>query len=538
MANSPQLELLNIQQQLYRRNEEVIESSILIQEPDFARYEKAYRRHVARYQALSSQDEMMAAILASEIIYVGDYHTLNQSQRSFLRILKAAVIKDKKMVVCLELLHARYQPLIDRFLKGTLGEEKFLKDIKLKEHWVFDLWQNFKPIFDFCRYHKLPIYGIDAAVSGSTVRERDAATAELLTNITAKHPGHRLFVLIGDLHVAPQHLPKDTELALKRRKLKRRHLLLTQNSPAIYWKLAKEGLVDRVEVVRINDRSFCRMHTPPIIGQYSYLQWLDHEEGEIDFADAKHEFTEIVHRIAGFIGLGIAPADLEDVEVFTAGDLSFLRRLKEAKHFTAQELATIKAQILSSESYYIAKSRMVYLATLSLNHAAEEATHFIKHMKSGDEEPRELVDAFYANILHEALGFWGSKIINHKRKCHDEADYKSLMAYFKTIEVPAARKLEEESAELILEMLRLQKKRKPFTSYSIFSVRMDLFLAVTHALGYMLGDRLYYGLIDRQVSKKDIRDLFTDAWKGEGRPYDVYRRLGEKLKKVKIPKRM
>ena len=67
---------------------------------------------------------------------------------------------------------------------------------------------------------------------------------------------------------------------------------------------------------------------------------------------------------------------------------------------------------------------------------------------------------------------------------------------------------------------------------------MDLFLALTHALGYMLGDRLYYGLVGRAVTKAQVRKLFLDPWAEEGAPVEAYFELLRRLRKVRIPKRM
>src|SRR3989338_2143778 len=162
MTASARTELLNIQKRLFRRNRRVIEGSILVKEPQFDRYERAYRRQVARYQKISSHEEMLQAVLKANIAYVGDYHTCNQSQRSFLRILKAVVKKDPHLIIGLELIHARYKKELDGYLYSRISEQTFLKRIKLQEHWVYDLWENFKPIFDFCRYHEIPMVAIDA----------------------------------------------------------------------------------------------------------------------------------------------------------------------------------------------------------------------------------------------------------------------------------------------------------------------------------------------------------------------------------------
>ncbi len=535
--SSPRAELLAIQKKLWRWNKDLIDHSILVKEPGFENYERAYKRAVGRYERIADQDEMIDAILGAQVIHVGDYHTCNQSQRSFLRILKAVVKRDRDFVIGLELLHAGHQKTLDQYLEDRIGEETFLRRIKLQEHWVFDLWDNFKPLFDFCKYHGIRILAIDAAPEGSYVRERDRAAAEVMADFLAKNPRTRIFVFIGDLHIAPPHLPRDMKEALKVRGLGPDHLILYQNSESIYWDLAGKGLDDQVEVVKLADGNFCRMHTPPVVCQRSYLNWLEHEEGEIDYADAKSSFMEIVDRICDFLGIRLGKKK-DAVEVFTCGDLSFLRKLKEKGKFSTREFQTIKRQILASESYYIAKTKFVYLANLSLNHAAEEAAHFIKNLCSGEEEPREVIDAFYANILHEALGFFGSKIINHKRKCYHEKDFENLLAYFQTVRVPKERRLEYETAHLVAEYKKLEKKGKHLARTEIFHSRMDLFMSLTHALGYMTGEKLYYGLMEGKVTKPYIRDLYCNPWAEEGEPVRVYMNLQRKLKGVKIPKRM
>jgi len=537
MQQSPRAELLAIQKKLWRWNKDIIDHSILVKEPGFDSYERAYRSSVKDYLQIVGHEEMIKAILRSDVIYVGDYHTCNQSQRSFLRILKAVVKRDKDFMIGMELLHKRHQPVLDKFLSGRISEATFLKRIRLQEHWVFDLWESFKPLFDFCRYHGIRMLAIDAAPVNSDVRTRDAAAAGLMVEAMAQDSGKRLFVFIGDLHIAPKHLPEDMRRELTLRDMQKEHLILFQNSESIYWKLAEKGLDDSVEVVRLADGNYCRMHTPPVVCQRSYLNWLEHEEGEIDYADAKSSFLEIVDRLCEFLKIRLGKAR-DEVEVFTCGDLSFLKALRDSGRFAKEEMDTIKRQILASESYYIAKTKFVYLANLSINHAAEEAAHFIKSVCSGAEEPRVIVDAFYANILHEALGFFGSKIVNHKRKCFHEKDFANLLAYFQTVKVPSERMLEYETAHLVTEYKRLERKGKHLENTEIFRSRMDLFLSLTHALGYMLGDRLYYGLMNGKIKKADIKHLFMDPWEDEGAPVEAYMKTFRKVKGVRIPKRM
>lgn len=537
MVLSPREELLSIQKTIFRYNQRLIKESILVKERGLDRYETIYKRYVRHYRRVVTIEEMIRSCLASDIIYVGDYHTLNQSQRSFLRILKAMIQRTKNFFIGLELLHKRHQKILEDYLKNKFSEETFLKKVGLKKHWFFDLWENFKPLLDFAKYHEIPVYGIDAAPKGSDLKTRDPATAKLIGGLVKKNPDKKMFVFIGDLHIAPPHLPREVKKHLKGLGIQKRETILYQNSEAIYWKLAQRNLEHDAEVVQIDEKSFCRMHTPPVITQRSYLNWLEHEEGELDYSDAKHQFMELVDRMAHFLRIDMGH-EKEKVDVYTCGDLTFLERIEKSKRFSKEEVETIKKHIILSESYYISKLKIVYLSNLSVNHAAEEASHFIKHICSGEERPRDAFDAFYANTLHEALGFFGSKIINHKRKCFHEKDYLKLIRHFQKMAPPSHRHLEYETALLVYQSKALERRGEAFSDVEIIQNRTELFFSITHALGYMLGDKLYYALLDGTVTKANIRHLFYDPWKGYGKPFQTYWTLLMKTKDVKIPKRM
>ncbi|PIR19974.1 MAG: hypothetical protein COV45_08335 [Deltaproteobacteria bacterium CG11_big_fil_rev_8_21_14_0_20_47_16] len=535
---SPRAELIHIQKKIYEANQRRIHESIHVGEAGFLKYERQYQLSVAKYKRIVDHDVLLRSLISSDIIYIGDYHTCHQSQRSFLRILKTLQKNSKRpMLLCLELFHKSLQPIVDGYMAGRLSEEVFLKRIRLRERWVFDLWSNFKPILDFAKYHHIPIVGTEVAPVGASLGRRDKAAGRYIAEISEKYPEHQLLILVGDLHLAPPHLPKEVDQALKKRCLVRKTLTVFQNSDAIYWQLAKEGVVEKVDVVQLSDNKFCLMNTPPIVCQQSYLNWLEHEEGEIDFSDARHHFLELVDRIAHYLRIPLKRKQ-DEVEVYTCGDLSFLKKLKNSYHFSNQEIRQVKQQVMASESYFIPKVPLVYLANLSLNHAAEEASHYLKFLCTGEEKPRDRVDAFYANVLHEALGFFGSKLINPKRKCFHMNEYRALLRYFKKHRVPKGRGLEIEMARLLLAYKMWEHRGMALAAGFVFDQPFEMFFAITHALGYMLGDLMFYGLMSGAIKKSDIRKVFMDKWKAEGATYETYFRLLTKLRGVKIPKRM
>src|SRR3990167_3956690 len=181
---SPREELLKIDKQLYRSNKALIEESVQHEDRAFHAYEQRYLRAVRDYQSISSVEEVMEAIMDADIIYVGDYHTLNQSQRSLLRILRLLVQKTTDFVIGLEVVQARHQQILDRFLQEKITDKTFLQKTGFQKHWFFDLWANFVPLFDFAKYHKIPVYGLEAKPEvGTSLEKRDIETARRILEI-------------------------------------------------------------------------------------------------------------------------------------------------------------------------------------------------------------------------------------------------------------------------------------------------------------------------------------------------------------------
>ncbi len=527
-----------LQKKIYKKNQEAIRDSVIPEDVTFRKYERDYLNAVRHYKKISSVEEMMEAVLKADIVYVGDYHTLNQSQRSFLRVLRALVKKTTHFALSLEVVQGRFQKNLDQYMSGRLSDQNFLKKTGFKEHWFFDLWENFRPLFDFARYYHIPVYGIEPPAEDQlSLTRRDAESARLVAELFEKDPSRKIFVFVGDLHLARNHLPWEVQRELKKKGLNAKSATLFQNSDSIYWKLAEKEMEDQVGVVKISENEFCRMHTPPIIAQQSFLNWLEHEEGILDYADAKETFLGYVDQIAAFLGIELG-SEKEEVEVFTCGDLSFLKRLRESKKFSDFELKEIKKQILRSESYYIPKLKFVYLANVSVNHAAEEAAHLIRHLCAGEEFPRPMQEAFYANIIHEALAFFGSKIINHRRKCARPQDFKKNLAYLEKTKTVRLRGLEYLTDVLFLEHEERTARGEAFHSNKIAHFSTDLFLSVTHAIAYDLGERLFYGLLDGHVAKDYVRELHYDSMAEEGEPVWWYFDLVRRLKGVKLPKRI
>jgi hypothetical protein len=160
-----------------------------------------------------------------------------------------------------------------------------------------------------------------------------------------------------------------------------KQLSIYQNCEDIYWQLAEKGHEHTTEVVRISSQEYCIINSTPIVCQQSFLNWLELDDESEPLDAPECNFRNYANLIASFFNLPVENS-IDDVEIATVVDLSFLARLRKRGDFSPGDMEQIKKQILSSESYYIPSAKMVYLGNLSLNHASEEATHFLRHICS------------------------------------------------------------------------------------------------------------------------------------------------------------
>jgi uncharacterized iron-regulated protein len=506
------LEIGRLQRQLWKRQKRLISQSVTDAGAAFRAYEARYLRATRSFEREASYSELLAEAAKADIVYVGDYHTLKQSQRSFLKLVSRRWPR-RPLVLALEFVQGRHQRTLDDFLAGRLNERRFLEKIEYARHAVFDTWPNFKPIFDFARQHAIPVVALDQL--NASLHARDEYASRRICRAAHAHPGAQIYVLAGQLHVARQHLPS----SVSRRAPQLRPLLIFQNCERIWWSLQREGRELEVEACVLREGEWCLINTPPLVVQQSYLDWIEGGAQPLDGAALEARFRMLARTVARFLRVDSPKLReaLSQISVYTAGDLSFLDRLE----LTPRERKLLEQQILERESYYLPRARVAYLANLSVNHAAEEAAHFVRNVVSGaDDSPRPLNDAFYARILEEAYAFCGSKVLNPRRKCPHEPEFEKLLR--------TGDAFTRQVARAVLAHRKHARLRISGT---------QMFNAVTHSLGYMLGERLYYAMAFGSLPKGEVRRLFLDPLAQEGEAFATYLRLSQSLAGVRIPTR-
>jgi len=539
---------MQIQKRLVNRIKREIDASIGALTPELRAYKRKYNAEFRHYH-VSSKEELMEAVLAADIVFLGDYHTLRQSQQTLLKLLEEALPNRLDIVLALEMVQREDQAVLDEYMAGTISEDEFLKRIDYERTWGFP-WNYYQPIFKAAKENCLRVVGINSHSEDERhmLEERDRVAAEAVAREALARQDALIVVFDGDLHVAAAHLPAKVKEILRGYGVKRKMLRIFQNSENIYWRLA-ENYNEQVDVVRLRRDAFCVINTTPLVKYQSYLNWESNREelkpvlksnwllSRDKSLNYSGQMRRIVHAIASFFE--IREEGLDDFTVYTTGDLDFLERLRESGEYTPGEIQEITVQILKNESYFITKGHILYLANLSLDHAAEEAAHLINHVCAGSaEEPLVCEADFYYRAMKEAIGWLGSKVINPKRTCYREQDY------YDFLKESAGKKLPPHEDE-IRRISRYVKQHKAMerrlfkkgggrpTLRRIFDLPISVHIGVTHALGYMLGDKLHYAMMSGDVKKDEMHRLFYEPLHEPGRAFELYMHYAERMESVR-----
>ena len=114
--------------------------------PALDRYYRNYLLEFRHYQSLSAFPELFSRVLDSDLIYVGDYHTLRQSQEMAVQVLEKAAADERPLVLAVEMIRSSHQEHLDAYWNGEIDETEFLARVQYEDTWNFK-WENYRPLF-------------------------------------------------------------------------------------------------------------------------------------------------------------------------------------------------------------------------------------------------------------------------------------------------------------------------------------------------------------------------------------------------------
>ncbi|MGZ3772313.1 MAG: ChaN family lipoprotein [Bdellovibrio sp.] len=480
--------------------------------PELMQYHKIYNKEFSKKWVVATKEDLWSQIEHSRVVLMGDFHALHQSQKAHLRVLRH-IPKERKLVLAVEFVEAADQDILDTFLCGRMSEKEFLKGIQWQRKWGFP-WEHYRPLLLWARKNKIPVFGINKNYkkkNANSLKSRDVFAAKKIADLITQYEEHLIFVIYGDLHLAKSHIPAAIE-KLVGPSFSKKVLRIFQNAEQIYFQILSRELESTTDLVRISQNAFCLMSVPPWVKWQNYLMYIEHtydrglddngeEDSNLDYTDYVSRYVKI---IADELGIAISVSALS---VYTAGDDSLWLRLRES--YNVKQLHWIELMIAEGMSFYLPEAHVAYLARGTVNHAASLAMRYV-HAKLSQTVKLSFEPSadFLGLIWLEGIAYFGSKIINHKRKTDTIADIKASLS----------SKNPQDLGKEALQLALSQKMHElmVITGAAKHKLRMVprrkwSYVLAAQLLGGMLGERLFEGYRKKMISTSTIVNFLKTA---------------------------
>ena len=527
-------------------------------------YIRAFRKEFRHLQAPSSFDDLVIACFRADLVYLGDFHALPASQRFAARLISEIARRSRRSVLAMEMVYGRHQPVLDQWMARTMGDDEFLRRIRYQQDWGYD-WEAFRQVLEIARANRIPAYGIDCAPRNGMrhIRDRDTYMASRIADIYSRLPDAKVIVVVGESHLATSHLPAAVRRELTRMNLERRSVRVLQNLEDVYWELVSRGL-EHTDTAEVGRNVYCVFNASPIEKYEAYRSTLERwnqdrpDDAELDLTPTVHNMIDTILKFLGVDKYGrggrsrrqrsaggSADGFLVDVypEVYSQIELQGLKRLLRAQKVARGDIAEISEHVHRNGSCYIPAVNAIYIGTFNLVHAGEEAAHFVNHALGGDvakgpRGPVRRADLFYGAVIEEALGFFGSKVIDPSRNHFFETGFYRYYRKSREVVERETRFKYEEFCEIIDFILLHKKFERSYQHYDeippallkgIGTRDRRRFSILTHELGYFLGQQLYDGFHDGIISRKEVAALFRRRLADGGEALELYLDLSERL---------
>jgi len=485
------------------------------------KYLRDFNNAFLAYQSVLNPQELTDMVRAADVTLIGDYHALPSAQRFAASLLEQrAQPGDRPVVLGIETIFSRHQPILDEWWRREIDEEEFRQRIRFDLDWGYE-WPPFYELLVTAREHSDAVYGLDCMPREDLrkIGARDRHAGEKIAEIRQRHPNAVILVLFGESHLAPEHLPR----VVRERLPAQRVLTVLQNVDALYWQ-ATEVQQEPVDAVRVSDDVVCVFNATPLEKYESYRLCLSRwNQDGAQQADIAPTIYNLIDSLVCFLDVnryashnGTQPKFLVDLlpEVHSGASDARLRRLLSRVTGEAERIEAMLRKVELRGTVYLPAINAFYVREFQMICAAEEVSRFLHHAcrglplrRNGDAvNTGEPVDRFYARTLEHALAYFGSRVLYPARPAINDQE--------------ACEFSRAACEKLMHDAVRGDRNR---------------FDSIAQKLGYTLGSQLYDAYLRGCVSRSVLRHLFLARIEEPGRArktcWEVVRRVRASGKK-------
>lgn len=157
------------------------------------------RGSIVRTSRDSDFEQMIEELAKADVVYLGEKHDEADHHLGQLRIIEHLHARGRLHAIGMEMFQRRFQPVLDEFTEGEIGEEELVRRTEYERRWGYD-FDLYRPILRFAQKWRLPVVALNvddeirAKVSEGGL---DALTQEERAALPALDLGnaeHRAFV--------------------------------------------------------------------------------------------------------------------------------------------------------------------------------------------------------------------------------------------------------------------------------------------------------------------------------------------------------
>jgi uncharacterized iron-regulated protein len=454
------------------------------------KYLREFNQEFRSYESLMDSEEVLHALSSADVVLVGDYHALPAAQRYAASLLEQrSLLGDRPVVLGVETIFARDQHVLDEWWRREIDESELRQRIRFDLDWGYD-WAPFHELLVTARDHAEAVYGLDCMPREDLrkIGTRDRHAAAKIAEIRERHPKAVVFVLFGESHLAPGHLPRALRDVASGAKV----LTVLQNIDALYWRAAGER-ADKVGAVRVSEDVMCVFNATPLEKYESYRLYLDQWSRCDEAPDFAPTIYNLIDSLVDFLEInrysphnGTQPQFLVDMlpEVYGGESDAVARVLARAG-----EGASIRIGIEERGSVYLPQVNAIYVREFQMMHASEDVARFLHQACMGlplricghpnGESSQENVGDFCVRVLEQAVAYFGARVLYPARPDQEIAEVGQI-----------SRAGVEKAAQAAL--------REGGRAIE----------AAAGEWGNRIGDEIYRAYLAGKISRSDLRRLF------------------------------
>jgi len=108
-----------------------------------------------------SIDELISKLSNVSIVYVGEMHTSEEDHKIQLKVLQKLSQGGRCVELAMEMFPAAAQPVLDRYIRGEMTEQNFLKEVDWEEIWGFP-YPLYRDLIDWQKERHMQVLGLNA----------------------------------------------------------------------------------------------------------------------------------------------------------------------------------------------------------------------------------------------------------------------------------------------------------------------------------------------------------------------------------------